>query len=175
MTHSTEVIAPQKTRFASLRGSWFIVIAAAIVFGVAGFTLGILSTSRDLNTMTLQTQDLQAQNQKLKRDILGLSAARTALDVKLASVSGELEKIRPAKDTYNLLPNQSIIVADGLLTIALVGPPATNRITLNINGSQRDATSGDRIEITAASNAKCTVVVQSFDMFQAVLNAACAK
>jgi hypothetical protein len=72
------------------------------------------------------------------------------------------------------MPNQSLIVADGRLTIGLIGPPTNESLNININGKHQSAATGDVINIALEPPITCQVKVQSFDMFKAVLTASCA-
>ena len=85
------------------------------------------------------------------------------------------KQILPSKDTYNIVPNQTLIVADGRITVGLIGSPANESIVLNINGKQLAATAGQVIPAGSDASANCRVAVQSFDMFKAVLTATCAQ
>ncbi len=80
----------------------------------------------------------------------------------------------PTKNTYNIMPNQTLIVADGRVTVGLVGSPGNESVTLNINGKEQAMAAGQVMTVGSASSANCQVGVQSFDMFKAVLTASCA-
>ena len=86
-----------------------------------------------------------------------------------------MDEIIPSKNTYNIKPNQSMIVAGGRLTIGLIGPPTNESVNININGKQHSVATGDVIRLTLDPRTTCQVRVQSFDMFKAVLNASCAQ
>jgi D-lyxose ketol-isomerase len=55
----------------------------------------------------------------------------------------------------------------------LIGPPTNEKITLNINGKQQAMAAGDKLRITPDSSTVCQVNLNSFDMFKAVVYAAC--
>ena len=78
------------------------------------------------------------------------------------------------QEHLQIVPNQSLIVADGRLTVGLVGSPANHGITININGKQQKVAAGDVIRVSPDASTACQVQVQSFDMFKAVLVASCA-
>ena len=80
----------------------------------------------------------------------------------------------PSANTYNISPNQSLIVADGHLTIGLIGSPGNESVTLAINGKQQTVSAGQVITVAPDPSTNCQVQVQSFDMFKAVLTASCA-
>ena len=96
------------------------------------------------------------------------------LQDKLTSVQAALQAIMPSENTYNISPNQSMIVAGGHLTIGLIGSPTNESVNININGKQQLAATGDVIHIALDPSTTCQVGVQSFDMFKAVLTASCA-
>jgi hypothetical protein len=55
----------------------------------------------------------------------------------------------PSQNTYSFSPNQSMILADGRLTVGLIGPPTNERVNLNINGKQHSAAAGDCHQLRA--------------------------
>jgi hypothetical protein len=79
----------------------------------------------------------------------------------------------PAANTYNIIPNQTLIVADGHLTVGLVGSPANEGVTLSINGKQQMVTAGQVVTVTADGSTPCQLSLQSFDVFKATINASC--
>jgi hypothetical protein len=82
--------------------------------------------------------------------------------------------ILPTENTYNINPNQSLVVANGRLTVGLVGSPTNDSVNLNINGKTQSAPVGAVITSVLDPSTTCQVGVQSFDMFKAVLTATCA-
>ncbi len=96
------------------------------------------------------------------------------MQAKLDGVQATLNAIMPAANTYNISPNQSLVVADGRLTVGLVGSPGNESVTLDINGKQQTASAGQVISVAPDAATDCQVQVQSFDMFKAVLTASCA-
>jgi hypothetical protein len=79
----------------------------------------------------------------------------------------------PSENTYGVSPNQSLIVADGHLTVGLIGAPANQSVNININGKQRPAAAGDVIDVAPDPSTSCQVRLQSFDMFKAIITATC--
>ena len=110
----------------------------------------------------------------MKRQVVGQTADLTATKAKLAQVEARLNTIMPSENVYNMTPNETRVVADGRLTVGLIGAPGNESITLNINGKQQTAIAGQPISIGLDASTNCNVVVQSFDMFSAVLTASCA-
>jgi hypothetical protein len=80
----------------------------------------------------------------------------------------------PSDNTYNIVPNQALILADGRLTVGMVGSPGNEGVTLDINGRQQTLAAGQIVSVAPDPSATCQVGVQSFDMFKAVLTATCS-
>ena len=98
----------------------------------------------------------------------------TALRAELSSTKAALDAIMPSQNTYNINPNQSLLAADGRLTIGMIGSPGNDGINLNVNGKQQKVAAGDVIRVSPDPSTACQVQLQSFDMFKAVLVASCA-
>jgi hypothetical protein len=96
------------------------------------------------------------------------------LQSQIDKVKAELHAIMPSEATYNIRPNQSILVAAGHLAIGLIGSPTNQSVNININGEQRSAAAGDVIHTALNPSTTCKVAVQSFDMFRVVVTATCA-
>jgi cell division protein FtsB len=154
--------------------SRFVVVVAviAVILGVivGGHLYGRYLSSRETRGRDNAIEELRAESQELKKHGDDLSAQITQLQTKLASAQAMVESIVPSKDTYNFNPNETRIVADGHLTIGLIGSPGNDAVTLNINGKQQTAAAGQVVNV----DSNCRVGVQSFDMFKAVLTASCA-
>jgi hypothetical protein len=149
-------------------------IVALIVILVGGHLYGRYLSSKDLGGRDAAIEQLVAQSQQQKRTIDQKSAQVTNLQAQLDQMQAQLESIMPTKGTYNLAPNQTLIVGDGRVSVGLVGSPANESIVLNVNGKSQTATAGQVITVGADPSANCQVAVQSFDMFKAVINASCA-
>lgn len=172
----TDIRQPVQTRswlYRLFTGRWLFLLAvlAGIVCYIIGLNVGYL----DIAGARQLIQQLRAENQKLKTEISDLNATQVALQNKLSTFESALDEIIPSKNTYNIKPNQSMIVASGRLTIGLVGAPGNDSVNINVNGKQQAAASGDVIKVTLDPSTVCQVRVQSFDMFKAVLNASCEK
>ena len=155
------------------------VIAAAVIIAVicilvGGHLYGRYLSSRDLGGRDNAIEQLRAQNQKMKRQLDAKSADATELQTKLDRVQATLNAIMPSQNTFNIQPNQAIVVGNGRLTIGLIGAPSNESVTLDINGKAQSVQAGQIVEVAADSSTKCQVQVQSFDMFKAVLVASCA-
>ena len=156
-------------RTIGLPGMVLMVVAALGAFTYRGYV-----DNRDI----IDSRDLVLQSRSETRDLrvqlADQTAQRTALQAKLDSVQAALDSIVPSQNTYSFSPNQSMILADGRLTVGLIGPPTNERVNLNINGKQHSAAAGDVIRFTLDTSTECRVQVQRFDMFRATLTASCA-
>lgn len=156
----------------------FITLAACVItvvgIAVGGHLYGRFLSARDLNGRDAAIEQLQAQAQKLKRSVDDKSAQLTALQIKLNAAQAALEAIMPKANTYNIYPNQSLVIGDGHLTVGLVGAPGNDGVVLNVNGKQQAVPAGQAISVAADSATTCRVEVQSFDVFKAVIEASCA-
>jgi hypothetical protein len=149
-------------------------IVAVIVILVGGHLYGRYLASKELGGRDAALEQSVAQVQQLKRAVDQKIAEQTQLQAKLDRVQAQLETIMPTKDTYNITPNQTLMVADGRVTVGLVGSPGNESILLNINGKQQTAAAGQVVAAGSGASGNCQVAVQSIDMFKAVLTATCA-
>lgn len=150
-----------------------VCVIAVLAALIGGHLYGRWLSARDLGGRDNAIQQLVAQNQKTKRQLDGMSAKVTELQVKLDRLQASLNEIMPSANTYNISPNQSLVVGDGHLTVGLVGSPGNEGVTLNINGKAQTVAAGQLVEVSPDSSTACNVQVQSFDMFKAVLVASC--
>jgi len=150
-----------------------IVIALAI--GIGSYAVGRSSASADLAAANTLNQQLQAEGQKYKREVADQGAKINAMQAKITSIQATLDTIMPTQNTYNVSPNQSLIVGDGHLTIALIGSPSNEGVTISINGKQQSASAGQIISVAVNPSMTCLVGIQSFDMFRAILTASCPQ
>lgn len=150
-------------------GTLILLIGGAVV----GYYMGHTLAMQPLANANRQVQQLLPENQRLKTTVIDQNAKLVSLQSQLAKSQTTLEAIMPAENTYNIAPNQSIIVANGRLTLGLVGSPTNSSITINLNGKQQAAVTGDVFRITPDPATACQVRVQSFDMFRAILQASC--
>ena len=175
MTEAAEPRPSSRSRLsrvlAAHRGRLLVVIA--ILAAIACYVIGLNIAYLDLAAARLAIQQMRAENQKLKTQLTDQSATQVALQAKLTTTEAALEAITPSRNTYNIKPNQSMIVAEGRLSIGLIGPPTNESVTLNINGKMQSAATGDVSIVALQPPTTCRVRVQSFDMFKTVLYAAC--
>jgi hypothetical protein len=163
----------------------FFVSAAGRVIGVVtcvvvilGIAIGSYFYARagnavEIKAANLRIVELQNENQKLNADNTNNLVAIADLQSQLKSVQAKLAAIMPSEGIYNISPNQSLIVAGGRLTIALIGSPTNENVNISINGKQQSVAAGTVINSVIDASTTCRVGVQSFDMFKAVLAASC--
>jgi hypothetical protein len=150
----------------------FIVGVIAVLIG--GHLYGRYLTSIDLAEREAQIEQLRSESQKQKRDIDGKSQQITQLQAKLTKTQEVLDAILPSANTYNIVPNQTLIVGDGHLTVGMVGPPSNESVLLNINGKPQSVAAGQTLSIAPDATTKCQVGIQGFDVFKATINASCS-
>ncbi len=150
-----------------------LLVLLALGVAVGGHIYGRRLAANDLAERDTTIQVLRSEGEKLETRYGDQSAEIAALHAKLTNTQAELDAIMPSENTYHISANQSLIVGDGRLTIGLIGPPTNQGITLNINGKQQSLVVGDTLRIAPNSSTVCHVDVRSFDMFKAVIRAAC--
>lgn len=175
MTDTTQSRQPRSrlSRILASSPAVFLLIVAILV-GATSYIIGLNIAYLDIAAANQLIQSLRTENQKLKSQLAERTAKEVELQTKLATTQAALEAIIPSENTYLVKPNQSIIVANGRLTIGLIGPPTNESININVNGKHQSAATGDVINIALEPPTTCQVRVQSFDMFKAVLAASCA-
>lgn len=157
------------------RVRWLGVFALFLVTAITVYIFSRGSYERRIVVFVDFVAQLQNENRKLAADNTKLGATIVDLQGQVDKVKAELHAIMPSEGTYNIRPNQSIVIAAGQLAIGLVGSPANQTININVNGEQRAVAAGDVIQTTLKPSTTCKVSVQSFDMFRAVVTANCAE
>ena len=150
------------------------VIVSVLAILIGGHLYGRFLSARDLGGRDNAIQQLSAQGQKLKAHADNLSAQVTNLQIQLSKTEAALEAIMPSANTYDIHPNESVIVGDGHLSLGLVGAPNNDSVVLDINGKQQTVSAGQNITVAADASTNCRVQVQSFDVFKARLTATCS-
>jgi hypothetical protein len=158
----------------SVAGSRTLLLLIILIVAIGCYALGLNMARRDIAAGKQLIQQLQSESQKLEKQTNELSTSNIALQNKLASLQASMDTMKPAQNTYNLKPNESMVVANGHLTLGLVGSPQNASVNININGKQTSAAPGDVIKVAPDASTACQVMVQSFDMFAAVVTASCS-
>ncbi|MFY9897532.1 MAG: hypothetical protein WAK67_07025 [Xanthobacteraceae bacterium] len=176
-TPSNRRSMPRPARWRRLAGyrPTIIVSCILIIIGVliGGRLYGKYLSSMDVAEREAQIEQLRAESQKQKRNIDSKSQQLTALQDKLNKTQAALDAIMPSENTYNIQPNQTLILGDGHLTVGMIGPPANDSVLLNINGKSQTVPAGQTLSITPDPATRCQINVQSFDVFKAVIVATC--
>lgn len=163
-------------RFGAENRGTAILVAIVIIVGVliGGHLYGRYLSSIDLAEREAQIEQLRAESQKQKRDIDSKSQQLTTLTDKLNKTQAALDAIMPSANTFNINPNETLVLGDGHLVVGLVGPPANDSVLLNINGKSQPMAAGQTLSIAPDPATKCQINLQSFDVFRAVVVATCA-
>ena len=164
--------SPRLSSVVMTPGRIILLVACAVlilIIAIWSYTVIQSASIRDNNMV----QQLQASNRTLAKENADQRVQLADLQAKLAKIQAALNAINPSENTYEISPNQSMIVADGRLTIGLVGAPSNDSVNLNINGRQYSAVAGDVINFTLDLSTTCRVMVRSFDVSNAVVNATC--
>ena len=155
-----------------------LVIFTACVATIIGVLVGGHLYGRYLASLEIGGRDnameqLRSQSQALKQQVNEKAAQLTQAQAKLQSTQATLESILPTKNTYNISPNQALIVGDGHLTVGMIGSPGNDSVVLDINGKQQAVGVGQVLKVAGDQSTNCLVAVQSFDVFKAVITAVC--
>lgn len=159
--------------FMTREGRYLLV--TALMGGIVGYLLGLNSAYVEMQANKLALQQSRAESQKIKSEMAGESVKASAMEGGIAKLQATLDELVPSENTYNIKVNQSLIVGGGRLTVGLIGAPANDSLTLNINGKRQSLGTGDVMNIAVDSQTNCQVRVQSFDMFKAVVTATCGN
>jgi hypothetical protein len=170
---------PENSRWRPFRAHNGLIMAVAFVIMCLGILIGGHLYGRYVASFvspglddTITRLRVEAQNAKRMTD--GQAARLTAMGIKLERTQAALDSIMPAPNTYVIKPNQTLIVGDGHLPVALVGSPGNDAIMLNVNGKQQPLAAGQTINVALDPATQCQLSVQSFDVFKATLVAACS-
>src|SRR5579862_8425938 len=147
------VTTPRSRLLGRLRSPAAIVLILFIM--VSGYFWGRQFNSRDIQQRDAAILQLQSDSQRLAADIADQNATLTAVRTELSSTKATLDAIMPSLNVYDINPNQSLIVADGRLTIGLIGSPGNDVINLNVNGKQQKVAAGDVIRLSPDPSTAC--------------------
>jgi hypothetical protein len=162
-------VDPPKGRF--LRNAWGVI---TLVLVIASYTLGWEGGVRETtNQFKAENSRLQSDNQRLSKDNASEAAQIANMQAQLRNAQSQLAAVTGPAATFEITPNESMVVAGSHLTIGLVGAPTNDKVNINVNGKQQSAAAGDVINV--ALSASCRVEVKSFEMFKAVVTTTCAE
>jgi hypothetical protein len=138
-----------------------------------GFTYRGYINEADIRDSAQKAFEFRSENDKLKEKIFDLNTKIEQLQAQIRSVHASMEEMKPSANSYIIGVNRSMVVAEGNLTIGLIGSPTSENLRINVNGKEYLSAAGDIIEVTPNASTKCRVNVQSFDMFGATVHASC--
>jgi cell division protein FtsB len=165
------LLTTRSGRLGLLLTSAFIIGAVAI----GGRIYGQHLARQDMLERDRAIRQLETESQKLERQRANQNDQVATLQARLAQAQEKLDTVMPSKNTFSIDPNKSVVVADGRLTLGLVGLPTSNGVTINVNGKQFLAAAGDVIHVADDASVPCKVAVQSFDVFNATVTASCSE
>jgi hypothetical protein len=157
-----------KRIFYSLRSILYLVIA--IVAYTIGWQAGVRQTTNDFK---MENSKLQKDNQQLTNDKSSQAVQMTNLQDQMKTMQARMDTVMGQLGTFDLNPNESVVIAGGRLTVGLVGSPANDRATINVNRKQQSMASGDVIDVQLSTT--CHVGLKSFEMLKAVVTTTCAE
>ena len=155
------------------RGRRYLFFFGILIGAASAYLLGLELAYRDMVDVKRQTVQLQSENQRLKRQIVQQDSNLLAAQAKLKSTQAALDEVIPSANTYVISPNQSMMIAGGRLSVGLIGSPTNESVTMNINGKRQLVSTGDVVNVALNPSTTCHVRVASFDMFKAIVTAAC--
>ena len=171
-TGSGRSVPKRRTARLPVLGAGILLIVGGLV---AGYLYGLELARRPLADAEQLIKQLQPENRQLQKLVADQKARITSLEARLKSTQTAMDAMLPAENTYNIDPNQALVVADGRLTIGLIGSPTIRSVSININGIQHTAVTGDVFNVALDASTTCRVGIQSFDMFKVVVTASCSE
>ena len=148
-----------------------VIVAAVAIFGRLYGQRLAYSAMQDRDSAIRQ---LEVERQQLQLEKSGQVARMTTMHTDVQRLQAKLDAIIPSENNYNIDPNQSLVLADGRLTVGLIGAPRDDGVDININGKRYSAVVGDVIHVSPDPSTACNVKIQSFDMFKAQFTVSCA-
>jgi cell division protein FtsB len=152
-----------------------VCVIVLLVVAFASYLTARIMGGDDLKAANLRVVQIQGENQKLTADNTNLKGTISDLQLQVKTAQDKLAAIMPVENTFIFNPNQSLVVADGRMTIGLIGSPTNEGVNININGKSQLTMVGAVIDVAINPTTACQVSVQSFDMFRATLTATCSE
>lgn len=156
------------------RRTYIIVVVLIVIAGLIGHIIGRELDRRNVLARDETIQQLRNERLELNGELSKRNDRLRELQTKLNQVQATLDELMPSENIYVFRPNQSLALADGRVTVGLMGSPANQNLTLNVAGKQHVAVAGDVITVPLEESTTCQVVVQSFDPFKAIIQATCS-
>jgi hypothetical protein len=146
-----------------------ILLVVAVVFYILGRSSGLRASddiSRNYAALSARYEQLTNESNARKNEIETLNA-------QLRGVQVHLDEILRPERTFEINSNESLKISTNAFTIGLIGPPANDKVTINVNGRPQSAAAGGIIDVPFST--VCRVEVKAFDMFKAVIATTCAQ
>lgn len=153
--------------------SWSEWVGSLIIVGVVGicaFFGGEAVSSYALNDAQQQITRLQKDNQRMVADVERAKQEKMAVEARRQAIEGRLNDAFNAYRTIVLDGNDMRYVSNGDFTVALVGRPASDKVSINVNGTPRTVAAGESFD---AGVSNCSVKVESFDKLKVTLRTSC--
>jgi len=126
---------------------WPARVLVVVAMAAISYTIGRHSYSHALDEYKENNVQLVIEKGKLSTENTSLEAQISTLQLQLDQKKQQLAALMPLENTYKLIPNQSLTIADGLV-IGLIGNPGSQSVKLNINNKQHTAAADDIITFT---------------------------
>jgi len=149
---------------------WLASVVVLVVVAICAFGAGEASRTYVVNDKLQQIDKLQKDNGVLRTAVQHERDENKSLADKLAATDNQLREAFNPYRTIDLNVNDTTSVSTGSFTLGLVGPPANENVSINVNGTQRTVAAGDSIDVGISN---CRVQVKSFDMFKVTLLTSC--
>lgn len=159
---------PFRRSFMTLRNILFLLILIATY--TVGWQYGVRQTT---NEYKIENSKLQKESQQLTSDKSSQATQITTLQDQAKTLRARLDVVMGPLGTFDMNPNESMVIAGGRLTIGLVGSPSNDRATLNVNSKQQSMASGDVVSVHLMTT--CQVELKSFEMLKAVVATTCVE
>jgi hypothetical protein len=149
---------------------WVASVIILLVVAICAFGAGQASRTYVIDDARREITKLTKDNQDLREKLLGQHDEMTAVAEKLAAANGNLKDAFNDYRTVVLKVNDATSISTGHFIVGLSGPPANDKVSINVNGTPHTVSAGDSID-TGVSG--CRVQVQSFDSFKVTLFTSC--
>jgi hypothetical protein len=146
-----------------------ILLVVALVFYILGRSAGLRASddiSRNYAALSARYEQLTNESNAQKNEIETLNA-------RLKGVQVQLDEILRPERTFEINSNESMKISTGPFTIGLIGAPANDKVSINVNGKPQSAAAGGIIDVPLST--VCRVEVKAFDLFKAVIATTCAQ
>jgi hypothetical protein len=178
MTVTETMQSPRPMPASTMPVGWlWLVLGAVIVlaFAIGGYKVGRDSARSEIEAATKAKDGVIVESLRLKAQQTELTGKMAVLQRELAAAKAARDAVMPPEGTFEIARNQSKVVADGRLTIGLIGAGTIDRATINLNGKQQMVSAGDVVDVALDPPKSCQVRIWSLDMLKMLVSATCAE